>query len=76
MKINKQNLNESALTKEIEVLEETAETDIDLDTSDIDEDTIIDDIASASVEEIADAVQAAAEKASDDKETYSDTTQK
>ena len=37
-----------------------------------DEDTIIDDVLSASVSDIADAVQAAAEEASDGKETYSD----
>ena len=71
MKIKKQNLNESALTKEIEVLEETAD-EVNLDASYADEDMIIDDIANASVNEIADAVQAAAEEASDDKETYSD----
>ena len=72
MKITKQNLNESTLAKEIEKLEETAETEVDLDVSATDEDMIIDDIASASVDEIADAVQAAAEEASDNEETYSD----
>ena len=73
MKINKHILEESALAKEIEKLEETAETEVNLDVSSADEDMIIDDIASASVDEIADAVQVAAEEASDDKETYSDT---
>ena len=65
MKINKQIVNESALTKEIEVLEETADTTPD-------EDLAIDDLLSASTAEIADAVQKAAEVASDGEETYSD----
>ena len=68
MKIKKQLITESTLTKEIEVLEETADTEASVE----DEDMIVDDVLSASTAEIADAVQAAAEEASDGKETYSD----
>ena len=74
MKIKKQLITESALTKEIEALEETVMTEAEEvpveETSE--EDMIIDDVLSASTAEIADAVQAAAEEASDGKETYSD----
>ena len=72
MKINK--LTESTLTKEIELLEATADEDTtDIAIDDVqDEDMIVDDVLSASVSEIADAVQTAAEVASDGKETYSD----
>ena len=66
MKITKQKLKESKLAKEIEVLEETA------DTAETPEELSIDDVKSASVDEIADAVQAAAEEASDGEETFSD----
>lgn len=72
MKINKQIITESTLAKEIEALEETAEKDVNLDVSGADEDMIIDDINSASVDEITDAVQTAAEVASEGEETYSD----
>ena len=71
MKIKKQIITESTLTKEIETLEETADTEVK--TDDIsDEDMIVDDVLNASVSEIADAVQTAAEEASDGEETYSD----
>lgn len=70
MKIKK-SINESNLTKEIEVLEETADTEL-TDSELPDEDMIIDDVLSASVSDVADAVQAAAEEASAGKETYSD----
>jgi hypothetical protein len=65
MKIKK-TLNESILDKELteKVITEAEETS--------DEDVVIDDVLSASVSDIADAVQAAAEEASDGKETYSD----
>jgi hypothetical protein len=71
MKIKEQVIAESNLTKEIELLEETADTEDTIEGSS-DEEMIIDDILSASVSEIADAVQTAAEEASDGKETYSD----
>lgn len=71
MKIMKQLITESALTKEIEVLEETASTEAPMEEL-TDKDIVIDDVLSASVSEIADAVQAAAEEASEGKETYSD----
>ena len=71
MKINKQPIAESTLTKEIEMLEETADTELQIDELQ-DEDMIIDDVLSASVSEIADAVQTAAEVASEGEETYSD----
>ena len=72
MKIKKQLITESDLTKEIAQLEEAAE-DAETAAEEIsDEDIVIDDVLSASTAEIADAVQAAAEKASDGKETYSD----
>lgn len=70
MKINKQIVTESVETpevKETEVLEALTEAE---DTSD--DDMIVDDVLSASVSEIADAVVDAAEEASDGKETYSD----
>ena len=70
MKIKK-SINESNLTKEIEVLEETADAEL-TDAELPDEDMIVDDVLSASVSEIADAVQAAAEEASAGEETYSD----
>lgn len=70
MKIKKQLINESALTKEIKILEETADTDTNTEEL-TDGDMIVDDVLSASVSEIADAVQAAAEEASDGEETYS-----
>jgi hypothetical protein len=69
MKINKQVITEGVEmpeVKETEVLEALTEAE---DTSD---DAIIDDVISASVDEIADAVTSAAEKATDGKETYSD----
>ena len=69
MKINKQVITEGVempKVKETEVLEALTEAE---DTSD---DAIIDDVISASVDEIADAVTSAAEKATDGKETYSD----
>ena len=66
MKIAKQILEESKLAKEIEVLEETA------DAVENAEDLSVDDVSTASVDEIADAVQAAAEEASGGEETYSD----
>lgn len=73
MKIKKQLITESTLTKEIEVLEETADTETNNVAEEIpEEDMIIDDVLKASTAEIADAVQAAAAEASDGKETYSD----
>ncbi len=71
MKIKKQLINESALAKEIEALEEAAEEDTQVEDIQ-DEDMIVDDVLSASTAEIADAVQTAAEVASDGEETYSD----
>ncbi len=65
MKIKKtinESIEETKLTENI--ITEAEETP--------DEDAIIDDVLSASVSEIADAVQTAAEEASDGKETYSD----
>ena len=71
MKIKKQPINESALTKEIELLEDTVDSDESVaDVSD--EDMIVDDVLDASVSEIADAVQTATEVASEGEETYSD----
>lgn len=62
--------------KDLEVKLTEAEDVADEGTVDVeaieDEDMIIDDVLSASVSEIADAVQDAAEVASDGKETYSD----
>ena len=76
MKIKKQPITESALTKEIEVLEETAEIETPeakLTAEEVqDEDMIVDDVLNASVSEIADAVQSATEVASNGEETYSD----
>lgn len=63
MKINKQVLTESNLEAKLhEQEEQEAQTD----------DLSVDNVASADADEIADAVQASAEKASDGKETYSD----
>jgi hypothetical protein len=63
--------------KDLEVKLTEAEDVADEETVDAeaieDEDMIVDDVLSASVSEIADAVQDAAEVASDGKETYSDT---
>lgn len=76
MKIKKQLITESTLAKEIEALEEAAEDTADVETSPDkieDEDMAVDDLLSASVAEIADAVQAAAEVASEGEETYSET---
>jgi hypothetical protein len=70
MKIKKQLINESALADEIKVLEETADEDISDEFSD--EDIVIDDVLGAATSDVANAVQAAAEEASDGKETYSD----
>ena len=71
MKIKK-HITESVLTKEIETLEETADTDALVDEVPED-DMIVDDVLNASVSEIADAVQTAAEVASEGEETYSET---
>lgn len=70
MKIKKQIITESVLTEEAELLEDiTAEdTAEDVET----EDMIVDDVLSASVSEIADAVQTAKEEESDEEETYTD----
>ena len=65
MKINKQKLQESTLVENNTVLEAD---EVEKPTDDI----AIDDIKSASTSEIADAVQDAAEAASDNKETFSD----
>lgn len=77
MKIKKQLINESALAREIEALEEAAEEETPVEDTSIDEvpneDMIVDDVLSASTAEIADAVKAAAEVASDGEKTYSDT---
>ena len=73
MKIKKQLITESALTNEIETLEETAETETDVDEVEVpDEDMIVDDVLTASTAEIADAVKAAADEASEGEEVYSD----
>jgi hypothetical protein len=71
MKINKQLITESALAKEIEALEEAANTETSEETES-EEDIVIDDVLSTSVSDIADAIQNAAEAASDGEETYSD----
>ena len=65
MKIKK-TINESIIETELveAVITEAEESP--------EEDVVIDDMLSASVSDIADAVQAAAEEASDGKETYSD----
>ena len=69
MKINKNSIVEEMLAaEEEEVLEALTEAE---ETAE-DDDLVIDDIPSATVDEIADAVKAAAEEASDGKETYSD----
>ena len=70
MKIKK-TITESALTKEIEMLEEASVEETSTEETP-DEDIAIDDVLDASVAEIADAVQAGAEEASDGEETYSD----
>jgi len=72
MKIKKQLITESNLTKEIKQLEEAADETEAAAEEIPEEDLIVDDVLSASTAEIADAVQAAAEEASDGKETYSD----
>ena len=71
MKIKKQLITESTLTKEIEALEEATDTETPAEEIP-EEDVVVDDILDASVSEIADAVQAAAEEASEGEETYSD----
>jgi MoxR-like ATPase len=72
MKIKKQLITESNLTKEIEQLEEAAdETEVSMEEIP-EEEMIVDDVLGASTAEVADAIQAAAEEASDGKETYSD----
>jgi hypothetical protein len=65
MKIRKQKLNENKVKNVVEDID-MAETDA------IEEIPSIEDISSADIDEIATAVQAAAEEASDGKETYSD----
>lgn len=65
MKINKQKLQESKLVETNTVLE--AE-EVEMPTDDL----AIDDVKSATTSEVADAVQDAAEIASDNKETFSD----
>ena len=73
MKITKQLITESTLAKEIEVLEETANTVVDEATGEVSEENIaVDDVLNTSAAEVADAIQTAAEEASDGKETYSD----
>lgn len=67
MKINKQKLQESTLLENDDVLA-AAEAENEAPAEDI----AIDNISTASVDEIADAVQDAAEAASDGKETFSD----
>lgn len=64
MKINKNVKLQEQVEVETKIVEDVEETP--------DEDIAIDDILDASVSEIADAVQDAAEEASDGKETYSD----
>lgn len=85
MKIQKQLITEEIVKEpkadETKVLEslteaEVAEVEDTEEHSASDEDMIIDDVLSASMDEIAVAVQDAAEEASDDKETYSDTNAK
>lgn len=65
MKITKQDLKENSIETAIEEQDNATE-----DTSE--KDTSIDDVNTASVDEIADAVQDAAEVATDGKETFSD----
>jgi hypothetical protein len=83
MKIQKQLIVEELVkepeVEETEVLENLTEAEVaEVEDEDIeglsaeDEDMIIDDVLSASMDDVADAVQTAAEEASDDKETYSD----
>ena len=73
MKINKQLITESALTSEIETLEETADVETNVDEVEVpDEDMIVDDVLTASTAEIADAVKVAADEASEGEEVYSD----
>jgi hypothetical protein len=71
MKIVKQKLTEKKEVKKIDLTEAPEETTAVEETS-ADEEMTIDDVASTSTDEIADAVQAAAEEASDGKETFSD----
>ena len=69
MKINKDSIVEEMLAaEEMEVLEALTEAEETVEDNEL----VIDDIPSASVDEIADAVQDAAEEASDGEETYSD----
>ena len=73
MKINKNSIVEEMLAaEEEEVLEALTEAEETTEETTYDDDLVIDDIPSATVDEIADAVQDAAEEASDGKETYSD----
>ena len=72
MKIKKQTINESVLVENKAMLE-AAEDEVETSLENIDEeDMIVDDVLSASVSEIADAVQAAKEAESDGQETYTD----
>lgn len=71
MKIKKQLITESALAKDSTVIIEATESEVETENIS-DEEIVIDDVLSASTAEIANAVQAAAEEASDGKETYSD----
>ena len=68
MKIKKQ-ITADAITENLEKQEETLiESEENVNTDDL----VIDDVKAASVDEIADAVQDAAEKASEGEETFSD----
>ena len=69
MKIIKQTLVENVITEEKDIPLTEAEDEME-DTST--EDIAIDDVNTASEDEIADAVQDAAEEASGGKETFSD----
>lgn len=71
MKINK-HITESLIANDAEVLNEAADAETLVDEIS-EEDMIVDDVLSASVSEVADAVQTAAEVASGGEETYSDT---
>ena len=72
MKITKKTLTESA-NKELETKDIT-ETLVEDDAAEnnAEEEIVIDNVDTAATDEIADAVQAAAEEASDGKETFSD----
>lgn len=74
MKIKKQPIMESTLSKKIELLEDTADTENaePVEASAAAGDMVIDDVSSATIADIADAVQVAAETASEGEETYSD----